>query len=612
MSLTNLLAESLLGVKQAVRSLNRRRLRKRRSARRASYAEWVARHDTIDDARRDKLLARLAVIERPPRISVLLPTYNPKPQWLREAVASVRAQLYPHWELCIADDASTEPTGALLDTLCSDDARIRTVRRERNGHISAASNSALELATGEIVVLLDHDDVLAPHALLMVAEAARRFPQARLLYSDEDLLGPDGERESPYFKPDWNHELCLSQNMVCHLAAFDAALLREVGGFRTGFEGAQDHDLVLRCVERLAPEQVVHIPHVLYHWRLHPDSTAGASESKPYASEAGRRAVQEHLDRSDVAAGVSAVGAGRYRVRPVLHEPVPSVSIVIPTKNQLGLLRTCIESLTRLTDYPSYELIVVDNGSDDPRALTYLETLQGRHTVRRDPLAPFNFSALNNRAVEHARGEYLVLMNNDIEVIDGDWLREMVAQASRPNVGTVGAKLLYPDRTVQHAGVITGVGRIGHGIAGPAFKGLAANAGGHGGRAKLIQTYSAVTAACLLVRRTLYQQLGGLDEKNLAVAYNDVDFCLRVREAGLRNLWTPYATLIHHESVSRGRDTIARNIDRFQKEAAYMRERWGPVLDHDPAYNPNLSLETSDFALADTPRVSLSSPWYTT
>lgn len=611
MSLRELFAKSMLGAKQAIRSLNRRRLRHRRSAQRASYAEWVARHDHIDEALRARLHERLDRIADPPLISILLPTYNPNPEWLRAAVDSVKAQIYPHWQLCIADDASTDAgVGALLDTLSAGEPRLCVVRRQRNGHICAASNSALELASGEFVALLDHDDTLAEHALLLVAEAARRFPRAQLLYSDEDLLGPDGRRESPYFKPDWNPDLGLAQNMICHLAAFRRPLLQEVGGFRVGYEGAQDHDLVLRCVERLAADQIVHIPHVLYHWRSHPASTAGASESKPYASEAGRRAVQDHLDRRGVRAVATTIGAGRYRVQYALADPAPSVSIVIPTRNQVHLLRKCIETLSTITDYPDFELIVVDNGSDDAQALRYIDSLTAHERMRvlRLPMRPFNFSALNNRAVEQAHGDVVVLMNNDIEIVEAGWLREMVSHALRPEVGAVGARLLYPDGTLQHGGVIVGLGSAG--VASPAFKGLARRAGGHGGRAQLVQSYSAVTAACLAVRKALYRQVGGLDETHLAVAYNDVDFCLKLRDAGYRNVWTPYATLIHHESISRGRDAASANVERFQKEAAWMRQRWGGMLDDDPAYNPNLNSLTADLALAEMPRVSLASAWF--
>lgn len=631
--MTHWFAQTRLAFKQTLRSLNRARLRRRHAARRADYAEWIAAHDTIDAPLRLALAQRAADLDGPagsaPLITVVMPTYNPNAAWLRAAVASVRSQIYPHWQLSIADDASTHTdVAALLLQLKGDDARIDILERPRNGHICVATNDALAAARGSWVVFMDHDDGLAEHALLLIAEAAQRHADAQLIYSDEDMLGPDGRRESPYFKPDWNAELCRSQNYVCHVLAVKRALLERVGGLRVGYEGAQDHDLVLRCSEVIDPTQIVHIPHVLYHWRRHDGSTAGAPESKPYASDAGRRAVQSHCDRMHEPALVSVMAPGRYRVAYTVPEPAPSVCIIVPTRDQAHLLTQCLDSVLAKTRYPNFDVLVIDNGSTEPQALAYLHALAegsvaytpGRWRAQADdppgprrrapvrvivdPQQPFNYSALNNRAVAQTHAEYLVLMNNDIEVLDGDWLGEMVGHAARAHVGAVGAKLLYPDRTVQHAGVIVGNGRGAQPIASPAFKGLGAHAGGHGGRAHVAQSYRAVTAACLVIARTKYLQVGGLDETHLAVAYNDVDLCLKLVEAGYTNVWTPHALLLHHESVSRGRDASAAQQARFQNEAHWMWQRWSSVLPLDPAYNPNLNQATSDFALADAPRVS--------
>ena len=609
-----LLARAGLHLKQALRSLNRRRLRHRRERKRAAYADWVARHDSLGEAERSALRQRLAALPATPLLSVLMPTWRPDLALFSAAVVSVQGQLYPHWQLCIADDASgSAELDALLAALQAGDARIRVVKRPQNGHICEASNSALALADGPWVLLLDHDDVLAPHALLLVAEAINACPDAGLIYSDEDKLGPAGQRENPNFKPDWNHDLCLAQNLVCHLAAIRSDLMRQIGGLRPGFEGAQDHDLVLRIAEHLQPRQIVHIPHVLYHWRMHAGSTAAGADVKPYAQEAGRRAVQEHLQRCGSAATVETVGSGRYRVRWPLPAALPLVSILIPTRNQLGLLRQCISTLDQLTDYPNRELIVIDNGSDEADALAYLRELEARPGVRvlRDP-SPFNYSALNNLAAGQARGELLALLNNDIEVISAHWLREMVSQALRPGVGAVGAKLLYPDRTIQHGGVILGTDRgDGYGgVAGPAQKGLARHAGGYVGRALLAQSFSAVTAACLVIQKSRFDAVGGFDAEHLAVAYNDVDLCLRLREVGHTNLWTPYAELIHHESISRGRDISGKNLERFLRERAWMLQRWGDGLRFDPAYNLNLNGEQGDFALAEPPRHDWAVPWF--
>jgi glycosyltransferase involved in cell wall biosynthesis len=565
------------------------------------YGEWVRRFDTPAADLAARLLADLARWPTRPRISVLMPTYNPKPAWLREAIESVRAQIYPDWELCIADDASTQAeVRELLARYAKDDARIKLVLRPQNGHISAASNSALEIASGGWIVLMDHDDLMPAHALWFMAREIALHPEARLVYSDEDKIDAAGRRYDPYFKPDWNLDLFLSQNVFSHLGAYETALVRAVGGFRIGFEGAQDHDLVLRCIERIRPDQIRHVPRVLYHWRAHEQSTAQSHEAKPYAQIAGERALDEHFQRIGVAATAEGTPDG-YRAHYALPEALPRVTLIIPTRNGEALVRQCIESIVTRTRYANYEILLVDNGSDDASALAYFSELgaQPGITVIRDD-RPFNYSALNNMAARHARGELLALVNNDIEVIAADWLGEMVSLALQPGVGAVGAKLLYPDETVQHGGVVLGIGAV----AGHAHKHLPNWHGGHFSRSRLIQSFSAVTAACLVVRKALYEQVGGLDETHLQIAFNDVDFCLRLREAGYRNVWTPYAELFHHESVTRGHDVAPAHRERFERESAYMRERWGALLQNDPAHNPNLANDVEDFSLAWPPRLA--------
>ncbi|CAN5349360.1 N/A [soil metagenome] len=561
------------------------------------YRDWVARYDTLDAQARTALRERVQALPQLPLISVIMPTYNANPDWLREAIESVRSQLYPHWELCIADDASTDArTREVLDAYRGD-ARIRAVRRPRNGHISAASNTALALAHGEWIALLDHDDVLKEDALFWIADCINRHPEARLIYSDEDKLDAGGMRCDPYFKSDWNPDLFYSQNMFCHLGAYHAALVRQVGGFRVGLEGAQDYDLVLRCIERIAPEQIRHVPRVLYHWRVHAQSTAAGADAKPYAQVAGERALSEHFERRGVCAKVEWAGSG-YRTRYALPEAPPRVTLIIPTRNALALLRQCVDSIRMLTRYPNYEILIVDNGSDDPAALRYLDGLSAlpdTAVLRID--SPFNYAALNNAAVAQCRGELVALVNNDIEVISPDWLCEMVSIALQPGVGAVGARLWYPDDTLQHGGIVLGIG----GVAGHSHKGLPRGRSGYFGRADLIQSFSAVTAACLVVRRARYLAVGGLDEVNLKVAFNDVDFCLRLQEAGLRNVWTPYAELYHHESATRGTDVVPEKQRRFALEVAYMKHRWGIGLLRDRAYNPNLTLIAENFSLAWPP-----------
>jgi glycosyltransferase involved in cell wall biosynthesis len=564
----------------------------------APYRLWVQQFDVLTEQQVCTLAEKIATFEKLPVVSVVMPVFNPNLTWLAQAIESVRSQIYPHWQLCIADDASTDPRVAeMLRAYAEKDSRIVVHVRAQNGHISACSNDALALATGEWIALLDHDDLLSVDALLRMVEAINRHPEVRLLYSDEDKIDEYGQRSDPYFKCDWNRDLFYSQNMISHLGVYHTDLVREVGGFREGYEGAQDYDLALRCVARLAATQIHHIPRVLYHWRIHVQSTANGLDAKPYAALAGERALNDHFARTGVAATATAFAAG-YRVRYGLSE-LPLVTIIIPTHNAVGLLRTCVNSIIERTTYPRYEVLIIDNRSDDPAALAYLRDIAKLDKVRveRD-IRPFNYSAITNSAVRSANGEVVALLNNDVEVISHDWLDEMVSHAMRPDVGAVGAKLLYADDTVQHAGVILGV----HGIAGHAHRFAPRTSTGYCGRAALVQSFSAVTAACLVVRKDLYDEVGGMNEKELAVACNDVDFCLRLGQMGYRTVWTPHAELYHHESATRGFDDTPEKLARSDSENAYMREHWGQLLAADPFYSPNLSLDDEDFTLAWPPR----------
>lgn len=571
----------------------------------SDYDVWV---EFYDDCSADAIAAALAgmpPIERTPVFSIIVPTYNTDERWLRRCLDSVIAQTYPHWELCIADDASSDPrVWRVIEEYMAADHRIRAVRRQANGHIAAASNSALALASGDFVALLDHDDELHPLALHHCALALERNPSWRMLYTDEDKIDEHGRRSDPYFKADWNPDLFLSQNCVCHLGVYARDLVTAIGGFRQGYDGAQDWDLALRAIEHLRADQIGHVPRVLYHWRMIEGSTALAPTEKDYAHRAAMRAIQDHLDRTRQHARVKELPgySGYYRIAHQLPRPAPLVSILIPTRDRVDLLRQCIDSITRRTDYPAYEILVIDNGSCERRSLGYLASLASRSDVRvlRDE-APFNYSAINNRAARHARGEVLALLNNDIEVIHPEWLTEMVSHALRPEIGVVGCMLYYPNDTIQHAGTILGIG----GVAGHAYVGMPRGYPGDKHRAGLAQNLSAVTAACAVVRRQVFEQVGGLDE-DLVVAFNDVDFCLRVREAGYRNLWTPFAELYHHESASRGYENTPEKIQRFKREERFMQDRWGGLLESDPYYNVNLSLTNTPFTLAYPPRRA---PW---
>jgi glycosyltransferase involved in cell wall biosynthesis len=530
-----------------------------------------------------------------------MPTYNAEPQWLIEAIESVREQLYPHWELCIADDASTDPrVRPILERYAAVDTRIKVVFRKSNGHISIASNSALELASGEYIALLDHDDLLSEHALFCVADVIACQPEAQLIYSDEDKIDIARRRLDPYFKCDWNEDLFLSHNMICHLAVYRAKMVDELGGFREGFDGAQDYDLALRCIERIESRHIVHIPRVLYHWRVHENSTAIGGSAKPYALEAGKKAISEHLQRRGINGAVELLTDLRmYRVRYQLPKPLPMVSVIILTRNRFRFLQKCIDSILKKTTYPNYEIVIVDNGSDEPEILRYFQSFKANSKVRiSHDERPFNFSSLNNDAVTSASGAVIALLNNDIEVISPEWLTEMVSHALRPDVGAVGAKLWYPNERLQHAGIVLGIG----GVAGHAHKSLKRYQKGYYARESILQSFSAVTAACLVIRKEIFEKIGGFNE-DLQVAFNDVDLCLRIREAGFRNIWTPYAELYHYESATRGYEDTSEKQIRFLKESAYMKQRWGDVLLNDPAYSPNLTLEHQDFSLAWPPRV---------
>lgn len=562
----------------------------------AGYKKWLAQHPDLMNAIAGQTLEQLAVR---PLISVVMPVYNPSLEHLAACLESIKQQSYPNWELCIADDASTVPgVKDVLERFAQSDNRIRVCYREVNGHICAASNSALALANGDYVALVDHDDLLAPHAFLHIAQAINDYPDAGIFYTDEDKIDAGGHFYDPHFKPDWNPELILAQNYVSHLGVFRKDLIDAVGGFREGFEGAQDHDLLLRCVLELADpaRQVVHIPRVLYHWRSSEGSTALAGSEKSYAAQAGLKAVNDFLKtRSDGAEADAGRFPNTFRVRYPIPEPAPLVSLLVPTRNGVEILRPCVNAILERTDYRHFELLILDNQSDCLETLAYMDEVQRRdervRVIRWDH--PFNYSAINNFGARHAKGCILGLINNDIEPINSDWLSEMVSHAVRPEVGCVGAKLYYPNHKVQHGGVILGLG----GVAGHSHKFADRDAPGYFYRLMLAQNLSAVTGACLLLRKEVFEEVGGLEEQHLKIAFNDVDLCLKVREAGYWNVWTPYAEAIHHESVSRGKEDTPEKQARFASEVAYMKKRWQHRLQNDPAYNPNLTLAFEDFSL---------------
>jgi O-antigen biosynthesis protein len=530
------------------------------------YRNWLSRHvpGTVELRRQQAVSEAWATR---PLVSIVMPVFNSQPGWLEDAVNSVLAQSYSNWELCIADDASTVPAvRETLERMGAGDPRIKIVYRSDNGGISAASNSAMAVATGDYVGLLDHDDVLAPHALFTMVQHLLDHPDHGLVYSDEDKILVDGGRGDPFFKPDWSPDLMLSVNYVCHFTVMRRDAVERAGGFVAGYDGAQDYDLFLRVID--LGVAVGHIADVLYSWRMSPQSTAFAGAAKPQAVDAGRRAVAASLERRNVDARVMAARVpGRQQVRyRIAGEPL--VSIVIPTRDRADLLRTCINSITSKSTYRNYEIVIVDNDSRDGDARAYLDSCG--HQVVPYP-EHFNYSRAVNLGAASSRGEHILLLNNDVEVIQPEWIEALLEHAQRPQVGAVGARLLYPDGRPQHEGISVGLGFIAGNI-------------DHGHYFELGMTTSdvtGVTGACMMIPRTVYEEIGGFDE-GLRVAFNDVDFCLRLRRAGYWIVYEPLAELYHHESASRGR------LHPMEDEGFFI-ERWGTWETlHDPFVNANV------------------------
>jgi len=564
----------------------------------SEYEKWCGQHEALEKADLEAIREHISAFAKRPLISIVMPIYDTPAELLAKAMQSVLGQLYPHWELCIADDASTEAyVRAALESYAARDPRIRVSYRQSNGHICEASNSALEMAKGEYVALFDHDDLLSQTALYEVAAEIDQHPGVQFIYSDEDKIDLEDRRFDPYFKPDWNPDLNLGQNYTSHLSVYRTDLVRSLGGFRRGFEGSQDWDLNLRATERIPSSAIRHIPKLLYHWRAAPGSTALQLAEKSYPVDAARRALTEHFLRVGETVEILPVPGDHWRIKYPVPSPAPLVSLIIPTRNSLKLVRQAVQSIFAKTDYPNFEVIIVDNESDDPETLAYLDGIRrgGNPRLRILPYAaPFNFSAINNFAVREALGQLVGLLNSDVEAIERGWLTEMVSQAVRPGVGAVGAMLYYPNNTVQHAGVVLGLG----GVAGHPYKEFPRGDQGQKNRLRLVQNYSAVTAACLVIRKDRYLEVGGLNEKELPIAFNDVDLCCKLIQAGYRNLWTPFAEFYHHESATRGVENTPEKKARFQSEIDYMMNTWGNLLMSDPAYSPNLTLVGEDFSPA--------------
>lgn len=557
-----------------------------------NYDKWRRRQlpskETLDAQRK-------TVFSDQPLISIVVPLYRTPEHYLRELVASVQAQTYRNWELCLSDGSGADsPLKPLLVEL-QKDARIRVVASEKPLGISENTNAALAIASGDLIAFADHDDLLEQTALYECVSAVNAHPEAEMIYTDEDKITMDGkEYFQPHFKPDFNIDLLCSMNYFCHLVVVRKALLERVGMLNPEFNGAQDYDFVLRCVE--AAECIYHIPQALYHWRAHKDSTAENPESKRYAFEAGARAVQAHYDRIDVQARVEeGQYPGLYRTRYELPEEQPLVSVVIPNKDHTEDLDKCVQSVMRKSSYKNLEFVIIENNSTEAETFAYYKKMEAEHSNFRVVYwkEEFNYSLINNFGVEHAKGEYLLFLNNDIEMINEDCIEELLGPCLRSEVGIVGARLYYPDDTIQHAGVIIGFG----GIAGHAFIGSKRGDNGYFSRIICAADLSAVTAACMMVKRSVFEEAGGFDG-TLRVAFNDIDFCLRVRSLGKLVVYNPFAELYHYESKSRGYEDTPEKIARFNKEADVFLNKWPEILKNgDPAYNPNLTLDKADFSI---------------
>lgn len=554
----------------------------------AEYERWMARHEP---SARVLMQQRAKSFARSPRISIVVPVYNPPVEYLAALLTSIREQTYPHWQCSLANAGDNAEVLALLNRAGNEDSRFQVIHLASNGGIVGNTNAALAMATGDYIVFADHDDTLAPFALYELIAAINRQPEADFFYSDEDKLDFQGRRVEPMFKPDWSPELLRARNYICHLVCVRRSLLDAVGGLRPGYDGAQDHDFVLRCTERAS--KIVHIPAILYHWRMHAQSTAAFKSSKTYAYDAGKRAVADHLARLGIDGSVhDGPVLGTYQI--VYHlRTQPLVSVIVPTKDHPEMLARCVASLTR-SSYANFELLIVENGSQQAETFAYYRELERDPRVRiLNWTKPFNYAAVNNFAAREARGELLLFLNNDVDAINPDWLEVMVKQAVQPGVGAVGAKLYYADDTVQHAGIVVGMG----GVAGHGHLNYPRSAAGHMQRLLVTQNVAAVTGACLLCRRSVFESIGGFDE-GFVLAFNDVDLCLQILSAGHRIVWTPDAELYHLESKTRGYEDTPEKQQRFRREYDLFHLKWGAFLAAgDPFYSPHFRLDRSDFAL---------------
>ena len=564
---------------------------------RLSYKIYL-KHNEITDSNKNIMRTEINTFEYTTKISIITPVYNPDVSWIKAAIESVINQVYENWELCLADASTIEDVKKCLKSYAKKDSRIKVKFLSENKGISGNSNEALALATGEYIGLLDHDDELSPDALYEVIKCLQTNRDADMIYSDEDKIDLNCNRSDPFFKPDWSPDMFLSHMYTCHFGVYKKKIIDKIGGFREGYDGSQDYDLVLRFIEKT--NSIHHIPKILYHWRIVPGSTAGYNDAKKYAFTAAKRAINDFLKRNDIQGDVEdGFWTGSYHVKRKLLK-TPLISIIIPTKDNIEILKRCIDSILKSTSYPNYEIVIVNNNSTNEKTYDYFKDLKRIDCIKiLNYNNDFNISAINNFAVKNVKGEFILFLNNDTEVISKEWLSAMLEHAQRNEVGAVGCKLLYPDKTLQHAGIILGINDTNGNdiVAGHSPKYISYTNNGYFGKVNMIHNLSAVTSACMMLRKDLFEEVGGFDE-NLAITFNDVDLCLKIRDKGYLIVYTPYAELYHHESKSMGYDDTPEKMERFLKEIQYIRDKWGEVIDKgDSYYNPNLTLDKVDFSI---------------
>ena len=565
-----------------------------------NYRIWVKKFDRKRTPEKNALSHRLKKLPYQPLISVILPVRKVPIKFLKKTLASVYQQVYSNWELCIAyNNPHDREIQGYLRQQQKQNQRIKLDFQTKQRNNSALCNDALALATGEYVTLLEADGALSLHALAWVVDLLNKHHNLDIIYSDEDKIDPKGIRFDPYFKPDWNQDLLLSHNYVGHLIVITERIINALGGFRPDIDGCHEWDLLLRAMELTEPARIRHIPKILYHACSSTPNRMGSKNGNNHLVDSSERVLADYLNRNNISGRIVKSETKEQRISYHLPSPTPRISIIIPTKDHIHVLKKCVSSILNKTNYPKYTITIVDNGSKKEVSLNDFDSVQ-RDKIRilKVP-GPFNFSRIINRGVAYSGGDLLAFLNNDTEVISSNWLIEMASHAVRPGIGVVGAKLCYPNGKIQHAGVILGIG----GVAGHIFRNFDNDVDGQLRRLKYVQNYSAVTGACMVVKRLLFEEVGGFNEDELPVAFNDIDFCLRILALGYRNLFTPSAELYHYEAYSRGPDDSLEKQLRFRKEFEFMQRTWGGLLNNDPAYNLNLTLLNENFDLASPPRL---------